>query len=88
MITQRALRGAVTCSIEVLLLLHLVMGPARAQVPHHETPNQNAQSDFGFHTYDLQPGEAVVRVAVFAEDGKTRLDRQSVLKVTNRLIAR
>ncbi len=83
MIPQSAVRGAVACSIGALLLLHLFVGFASGQIPHHETPNQNAESDFGFHTYDLQPGEAVVRLAVFAEDGKTRLDRQSVLKVTN-----
>ena len=33
--------------------------------------------------YELHPDERLVRLSVYAEDGKTQLDRQSVVKITN-----
>ncbi len=36
-------------------------------------------------TYQARDGEALVLLSVFAENGKTHLDRQSVLKITNQI---
>ena len=48
-----------------------------------QTMDQMSRPDSGLNGYELHPGESLVRVTVYAEDGKTHLDRQSVLKITN-----
>ncbi len=35
------------------------------------------------HSYELHSGEELVMITVFSENGKTHLDRQAVLKITN-----
>jgi hypothetical protein len=89
MVSQSAARIAVTCFIGTLFLLHLLVGPASGQAPGGipqgmQTMDQMSRPDSGLTGYELHPGESLVRVTVYAEDGKTHLDRQSVLKITNR----
>ncbi len=86
MIPQSTARITVTCFIGTLFLLHLLEGPASGQggVPQGlQTMDQMTRSRFDRTDYELNPGEALVRVTVYAEDSRKLIDRQSVLKITN-----
>ncbi len=66
------------------MLLHLLVGPASGQNPDDMLRlDQKSPPTQLLHVYEVHTGEALVRLTVYAEDGKTHLDRQSVLKITN-----
>jgi tetratricopeptide (TPR) repeat protein len=68
-------RAAVTLSIAALFFLHLLAALASAQRMDRETAD----------VYQARDGEALVRFSVYAENLKTHLDRQAVLKITNQI---
>jgi Tfp pilus assembly protein PilF len=73
--------------IGALFLLNLLVGPASGQNQHMEIPDQTTQREtlrtYELHSYELHTGEELVMVSVYTENGKVRLDRQAVLKITN-----
>src|SRR5208282_6069774 len=69
-------RGTVPLFIGATLLLHLLAGVASAQTMQKLDQETKA-------TYQARPGEALVLISVFAENGRSHLDRQAILKMTN-----
>jgi len=69
-------RVATPCFIATVFLIHLLMtGLVSAQRIEGELKT----------SYKARDGEALVLFSVFAENGKTHLDRQAVLKITNQI---
>src|SRR5271157_425505 len=68
--------------IGTVFLFHLLAGLASAQSQPASTQRIEQETK---STYQARDGEALVLLSVFAENGKTRLDRQSVLKITNQI---
>lgn len=85
---HREARTTIPRFIGTLLLLNFLAGPASGQDPQNfetpdmETRRQTLQMNEN-HSYELHANEELVMVSVYAENGKTRLDRQAVLKITN-----
>ena len=65
--------------IGVLFLLHLLMMPASAQSSNQRNVDRLDEKLRTFETH----GGTIVLLSVYADDGKTHLDRQSVVKATN-----
>ncbi len=69
-------RVATPCFIATVFLIHLLMtGLASAQRIEGELKT----------SYKARDGEELVLLSVFGENGKTHLDRQAVLKITNQI---
>jgi tetratricopeptide (TPR) repeat protein len=70
-------RVATPCFIATVFLIHLLLmtGLASAQRIEGELKT----------SYKARDGEALVLLSVFGENGKTHLDRQAVLKITNQI---
>src|SRR5579864_4782788 len=65
----------------VLLFLLLLSGLALAQRP--DSFNGVGSSSTTTRDIDIRDGGTLVLLSVFEDDGKTRLDRQAVVKITN-----
>src|SRR5208282_1390228 len=68
--------------IGTVFLFHLLAGLASAQSQPASTQRIEQETKA---TYQARDGEALVLLSVFAENGKTHLDRQSVIKITNQI---
>jgi tetratricopeptide (TPR) repeat protein len=75
-------RVAGPCFIGTVFLFHLLTGLASAQALPATTQRIEQETKA---TYQARDGEALVLLSVFAENGKTHLDRQAVIKITNQL---
>src|SRR5208282_4867141 len=75
-------RSAVLCFVGTIFLFQLLAMRASAQSLPASTQRIEQETK---STYQARDGEALVVLTVFAENGKTHLDRQSVIKVTNEL---
>ena len=75
MTPESTARIAVRLFVGSVFLFHLLAVPASAQRIEQETAA----------VYQARDGEALIRISVFAEDGRTHLDRQTVLKITNQI---
>ncbi|HEY6302834.1 MAG TPA: tetratricopeptide repeat protein [Terriglobales bacterium] len=69
------------CFIGTVFLFHLA-GLASAQSLPGSTQSIEQETKA---TYQARDGEALVILSVFAENGKTHLDRQAVIKITNQI---
>jgi tetratricopeptide (TPR) repeat protein len=75
-------RVAIPLFSAAVFLLHLLAVPALGQLP----PDRGRTGRMESETTDViqsRFGETIVRLAVFSENLNTRLDRQSVAKITN-----
>ena len=81
---RRAVRVAFPGFLAALFLLHLLAAFALGQRPDaFNNINSTTNSTRGYESHN---GGTMVLLTVFAEDGKTRLDRQSVVKATNQTV--
>ncbi len=69
------------CFIGTVFLFHLA-GLASAQALPATTQRIEQETKT---TYQARDGEALVLLSVFAENGKTHLERQAVIKITNQI---
>jgi tetratricopeptide (TPR) repeat protein len=75
MTPQSTARIAVRLFVGAVLLFNLLPVLASAQRIEGETKT----------TYQARDGEALILISVYADNGRTHLDRQSVLKITNQI---
>ncbi len=77
---------AANCFIGTVCFLYCLTVLASGQGHGEGQAQQNSPALMPQKTdtlYELHPGETLVRLFVFAEDGRTQLDRQSVVKITD-----
>jgi tetratricopeptide (TPR) repeat protein len=79
MTPESTARIAVRLFVGSVFLFLLLAVPASAQRTTQQIEQETKTS------YQARDGEALILISVFAENGRTHLDRQSVLKITNQI---
>jgi len=79
MTPESTARIAVRLFVGSLFLFPLLAVPASAQRTTQQIEQETKTS------YQARDGEALILISVFGENGRTHLDRQSVLKITNQI---
>ena len=84
MIRRNIVRVAGPYFIGTVFLFHLLLLTRLASAQALPATTQRIEQETKA-TYQARDGEALVLLSVFAENGRTHLDRQAVIKITNQL---